>query len=61
MYTKFTFQSEKVNYFLYSAELSYCKYTIGDFFHFRNFMEAISLKAGYLLCCHPGGPCLEEL
>lgn len=34
VYTRFTCKSEKVNYFLHSAELWYCKYTIGDFFTF---------------------------
>lgn len=34
MYTKFSFQSKKENYFLQSAELWWYKYSIGDFFTF---------------------------
>lgn len=61
MDTKFSLQSKKENDFLDCGELQWCKYQHWRFFHFLNSMEAISVKAVYLLCCHSAGPCLEKL
>lgn len=61
MYNEFSLQGKKENDFVHSAQLQWYNYQNWRIFPFLNFMEAISLKAVYLLCCHSAGPCLEKL